>query len=100
MQAGAEVDRRDYHPAAPKLLEIGVSMSFCFMCREFVATMQRVYRHLTVLVMSCHGKHVAGWTLPESAPAKMKELMQKRVQDEMDDDLPSRWRWLQMYVSI
>ncbi|KAL0631771.1 hypothetical protein Q9L58_009361 [Maublancomyces gigas] len=71
----------------PVLLEIGVSKSSCFMCREFVAAVQKVYRHITVRVSSGHGKHVAGWSLPESAPAVLRELMEKRVQDEMDNVL-------------
>lgn len=44
----------------PMLLEVGVSKSSCFMCREFVAAVQKVYRHITVIVSSCHGKCVAG----------------------------------------
>lgn len=72
---------------APMLLEIGVSKFSCFMCREFIAAVQREYRHLTVLVTPCHSKHVAGWMLAESAPVKMMELMRKRVHDEMDDIL-------------
>lgn len=71
----------------PMLLEVGVSKSSCFMCREFVAAVQKIYRHITVRVSSCHGKHVAGWSLPQSAPAVLRELMEKRVQDEMDDVL-------------
>lgn len=74
-------------PPVPMLLEIGVSKSSCFMCREFVAAVQSEYRHITVLVTSCHGKHVAGWMLPESAPAKIKDLIRKKVHDEMDDIL-------------
>lgn len=71
----------------PMLLQMGVSKSSCFMCREFITAVQTVYRHITVLVSSCHGKHVAGWSLPKSAPAVLRDLMEKRIMDEMDDIL-------------
>lgn len=69
------------------LLEMGVSKSSCFMCREFITAVQKVYHHITVLVSSCHGKHVAGWSLPQSAPAVLRDLMGRRIMDEMDDIL-------------
>lgn len=70
----------------PMLLEMGVSKSSCFMCREFITAVQKVY-HITVLVSSCHGKHVAGCSLPQSAPAVLRDLMGKRIMDEMGDIL-------------
>lgn len=72
---------------APVLLEIGVSKSSCFMCREFVHSVHMQYRHLTIVISSCHGKHVAGWSLPDSAPERLRNAMEKRVHDDMDDVL-------------
>ncbi|KAL0630924.1 hypothetical protein Q9L58_010227, partial [Maublancomyces gigas] len=73
--------------AAPALLEIGVSKSSCFMCRQCVMSAQKHYRQLTILISSCHGKYVAGWSLPESAPRPLKEAMRKLVRDNMDEVL-------------
>lgn len=73
--------------AAPALLEIGVSKPSCFLCREFVISAQKHYGQLTVLISSCHGKYVAGWSLPESAPQPLKEAMRKLVRDNMDEVL-------------
>lgn len=72
---------------APLLLEMGVSKSSCFMCREFIAAVQKLYRHIRVRVSSSHGKHVAGWSLPRSTPEELKIIMNKRVFYEMDEVL-------------
>lgn len=79
------------------LLEIGVSKSSCFMCRESTTAVQKVYRHITVLVSSGHSKYVAGWSLPRSAPGVLRELMGKRVMGEMDDVL-RRARWKRKFA--
>lgn len=71
----------------PAMVELGVSKSSCFMCREFILAVQTRYRHLTVRVSSCHRKHVAGWSLPMVAPQGLIEHMEKRVRDEMDEVL-------------
>lgn len=73
----------------PMLLEIGVSKSSCFMCKEFIARVQKHYRHIAVVVSSSYGKHVAGWSLPQSAPVRLRKVMERRVMDEMDNVL--RW---------
>lgn len=71
----------------PALVELGVSKSSCFMCREFILAVQARYRHISVRMSSCHGKHVAGWSLPVTAPEGLVEHMRKRVCDEMDEVL-------------
>ncbi|KAL0632010.1 hypothetical protein Q9L58_009098 [Maublancomyces gigas] len=74
-------------PPAPVLLEIGVSKSSCLMCREFIAAVQSRYRHFTVKVPPCHGKHAAGWSLPTTIPSALGGVTTKRLHDEMDEVL-------------
>lgn len=70
---------------APLLLEMGVSKSSCLMCHEFIVAVQTLYRHITVKVSSCHGKHAAGWSLAGSVPTALRDVMTKRLSDEMDE---------------
>lgn len=57
------------------------------MCREFIAAVQSQYRHFTVKVSSCHGKHVAGWSLPTTIPSALGDVTTKRLHDEMNEVL-------------
>jgi len=34
---------------------------------------------------SCHGKVMAGWTLPEGSPAGIRDAMYQRVQEMVDE---------------
>lgn len=72
---------------APELVELGVRKSSCFMCREFILAVQARYRRTSVRVSWCHGKHVAGWSLPVSAPQELSVVVAKRVRDEMEEVL-------------
>lgn len=81
------IDSTNGSAPVPTLLELGVSKSSCFMCREFISAVQSRYRFITVRVSSCHGKHVAGWTIPESTPSALRNIMSKRLRDEMDEVL-------------
>jgi len=67
------------------LLEIGVSKSSCWLCREFLRTLCLCFPGLRVHVSSCHGKITPGWTLPQGTPAGLARAMEKRVHDEFDE---------------
>lgn len=74
------------HPTpTPMVLEIGMSKPSCWMCWELVKLVREQHHHFTVHVSSCHGKYVAGWSLPGEAPEKLVKAVDKRVWDEMDE---------------
>jgi len=69
----------------PATIAIGVSKLCCWLCREYIAIVQRQYPHVRIFTSSCHGKITAGWTLPEGSPVGIQNAMYRRVQEMVDD---------------
>lgn len=69
----------------PALLEIGVSKSCCWLCREFINLLRLHYPYLRIDTPGCHGKLTAGWRLPEETPQEVSNAMKKRVEDLCTD---------------
>jgi len=69
----------------PANIAIGVSKLCCWLCREYIAIVQRQYPHVQIFTPSCYGKVTAGWTLPEGSPAGIRDAMYQRVQEMVDE---------------
>ncbi|KAG0635675.1 hypothetical protein HOY80DRAFT_1092404, partial [Tuber brumale] len=70
---------------AMSTIEIGVSKSSCWLCREYANILQRIYRHIKIHVSSHHGQLTAGWRLPPRTPPEVQAAMNKRIQDALED---------------
>ncbi|KAF8429345.1 hypothetical protein BGX38DRAFT_1278247 [Terfezia claveryi] len=60
-------------------LEVGMSKSFCNLCKVFMGSVKKRYPNITIMVSTHHGKNVSGWRLPPLTPLEISREVEDHI---------------------